>query len=292
MAPNSGQSSTCRTDRVKNLYLVPEGPETSCAEYGPYFYAEIRIDFGDVRTGFQNTVSLCKALDIHAHHADAYWVDDMIHEVDPRRIQGLPPDSAGQLRLPEFVDGAFIARMETQYMQYLLRSCEARIYRNFELSAYSGFGESRDDFIARCRDMLEVPMRRALDQLRDRFNRRLEQLKEKYVSSDVSRGMDMPQAESRNRDIYGHYAERIATLFLKGDPGDNVTAAMADAARSMPELEERVTGLEREARRAVIELRESFEEKSRLLDEYILHPNLKDIHFVRSGILWMPQRTA
>jgi hypothetical protein len=60
----------------------------------------------------------------------------------------------------------------------------------------------------------------------------------------------------------------------------------------MTELEERLRSLEVEARQAIKNLQESYQEQSQALDEYILHPNPKDIHFVRSCILWMPQRTA
>jgi hypothetical protein len=39
-------------------------------------------------------------------------------------------------------------------------------------------------------------------------------------------------------------------------------------------------------------LDDAYEEKARSLDEYNLHPNPKDIHFVRSGVLWMPKKVA
>jgi hypothetical protein len=39
----------------------------------------------------------------------------------------------------------------------------------------------------------------------------------------------------------------------------------------------------------ISKLSDSFNEKASAVDEYILHPNLKDIHLVRSCILWMPK---
>ena len=59
-----------------------------------------------------------------------------------------------------------------------------------------------------------------------------------------------------------------------------------------PDLQERLASLESEAHQAVAEIWESYKEKARSVDEYILHPNLKDIHFVRCCILWIPARTA
>ena len=47
-----------------------------------------------------------------------------------------------------------------------------------------------------------------------------------------------------------------------------------------------------EAKEVIAELWDSYEEKARSVDEYILHPNLKDIHIVRSCILWIPAKAA
>jgi hypothetical protein len=60
----------------------------------------------------------------------------------------------------------------------------------------------------------------------------------------------------------------------------------------MQELEEQLISVELDARRAIAKLEDSYAEKARSIDEYILHPNLKDIHFVRSCILWMPGQAA
>lgn len=289
MVANPGQQ-TRQIPAIKSLYLSVEDAGATCLEYFPYFYAEARIDFSDVRTGFRDTRSLSKALEIFPDHADLHWVADMIQDVDPRRAQPLLPDQVRLNPLPEFVDGAFLSRMETQCLQYLMRSFEARLYRNSVLNAYSGSGESRAEFIGRCLELFEGRMRQELDQLRDVFNRRLEQLKEKYVARDEFPGMEIPQMESRNRDIFSQYSERIASLFLRGDLRHRFTAAPMQPSQGALELEERLIGVEREAQRDIAELRDSYEDKARSLDEYILHPNLKDIHFVRSCILWMPKK--
>ena len=63
--------------------------------------------------------------------------------------------------------------------------------------------------------------------------------------------------------------------------------------RSSLEMEERLLSLELEAQHAIAGLwRFLYREKARSVDEYILHPNLKDIHLVRSCILWMPAGAA
>lgn len=291
MAENLEQHGTQRNEKTKSLYLSRGDSETHCLEYFPYFYAEARIDFNDVRTGFRETRSLSKALEIYSHHADLFWVEDMIRDVEPGKMQSFPPANVQLSSLPEFVDDKFVSLMETQYMQYLLRSFEARLFKNSALNIYSNAGESREDFIARCSELLENSMREDLDHVCDVFNRRLEQLKEKYLPSDEFLELEIPQLESRNRVAFSQYSEHIAILFLKGDLRLRPGVSIQPSQRGL-ELEECLIEVEQEARRAVGGIMESYGYKAQALDEYILHPNLRDIHFVRSCILWMPKKAV
>ena len=47
-----------------------------------------------------------------------------------------------------------------------------------------------------------------------------------------------------------------------------------------------------DVRRDIGRLLNSYQEKVRNIDEYIIHPGLKDLHLVRRCILWMPAGTA
>ena len=70
------------------------------------------------------------------------------------------------------------------------------------------------------------------------------------------------------------------------------TAGPAQFSPGMQELDERLLSLELEALQATSRLADSYDEKACAVDEYILHPNLKDIHFVKSCILWMATGAA
>jgi len=290
MTIDSEQNLKQRMASINNLFFSAEANESQTSEYFPYFYVEARIDFNDVRTGFRETISLNKALEIYSSHGDLLWVEDMIQDVNPQKISTHPPGSVHLGSLPDFLNDEFISRMETQFVQYLLRSFVTRIFRNSVLNVYSNSGELRAEFAVRCMDLFDGTMRQELDQLRDIFNRRLEQFREKYSVLDESEAMEIARRESQIRDVFAYYSERIVGLFLKGDLQPDTVHASIGRYQGVLELEERLIGMEAEAQRAVIELRKSYEEKSQALDEYILHPNLKDIHIVRSGILWMPQR--
>jgi hypothetical protein len=292
MTLNSKKQPPHRMDKVKFLYLEVDNPEASGTEYFPYFYAEAKIDFNDVRTGLRETYGLSRALEIYSRTADLLWVDDMVQDIDPQKTLSAAPDAVRLAGLPDFVDAGFISRMETQFTQYLMRSFAATVYRNPILNIYSLSGESRSDFAARCLELFDEPMRTEVDRLQDVLKRRLEQIKEKYLVGAEPVGLEQAKADSRNKDLFSHYSERIAGLFMRRESQPPPAVEPFQPAPGMQELEERLRALEYEARQGIERLKDSYEEKARSLDEYLLHPNLKDIHFVRSCILWMPKKAG
>jgi hypothetical protein len=286
--PPMGQHSA--SNSVKYLFWAIEAARGTSVEYVPFFYIEARIDFNDVRTGFSSMISLSKAIELHSFSADLPLVEDMVRDIDLQNTSSAMPDSARLSRLPDFVDDAFMSQMESQFVRYLLNSFKSRVYRNFELNVYSNAGESLSGFTARCMELLDGARRRDSDNLHEVFNRKLGQIEQKYLNESSPDDFEVARTASRNRDIFSDYLERIAQLFLQSKPVLNPDEDQKP--RSSLELEERLMSLAVEAREVIAELWDSYEEKARSVDEYILHPNLKDIHIVRSCILWMPVKAA
>ncbi len=272
------------------MFLEPELADAPDIEYLPHFYAEVRIDFNDIRTGFRETVSLMKALDIYSENADLLWADDMIRDIDPRKMKSEIHESAHLARLPDYVNANFMARMENKFAEYLLRCFEQRIYKNFALNIYSFSGESLADFTGRCMELFDGPMRQELDYLNEVFKRKLERVKQKFLSSEEEGAFERAREESQRRNAFAVYSDKIASLFVQSEFRNKSTFGRPEAAKSMSELDERLIGLEQEAQQAILKIGESYEEKARAIDEYILHPNVRDIHFVRSCIIWIPSK--
>ena len=285
-----GQHSA--SNSVKYLFWAIEAAQGTSVEYVPYFYIEARIDFNDVRTGFSSMISLSKAIELHSFSADLPLVEDMVRDIDLQNTSSAMPDSARLSRLPDFVDDAFMSQMESQFVRYLLNSFKSRVYRNFELDVYSNAGESLSGFTARCMELLDGARRRDSDNLHEVYNRKLGQIEQKYLNESSLDDFEVARTASRNRDIFSDYLERIAQLFLQSKPVLNPDENGSQKTPSSLELEERLMSLAVEAKEVIAELWDSYEEKARSVDEYILHPNLKDIHIVRSCILWMPVKAA
>lgn len=292
MSQNSENPRTSSEDKIKHLFLETEDAQNSGTEYSPFYYAEVRIDFNDVRTGFRSTVSLNKAIEIYLITPDLLWAEDMIQDIDPHKTKPSAPDGAITKGLPDFVNANFMSQMETQFIHYLLRSYKTKVFRSFELSTYSCAGESLPDFTARCSDLLDEPKRRELDILHDIFGRKLEQIKQRYLKANVSDNLEAAKAESQDKNLFLNYSDRISGLFLNPGISGNAQISQPHLPGNNPDLEERLEALESEARQAIGGIRDSYVRRAQSIDEYILHPNLKDIHFVRCCILWIPARMA
>jgi hypothetical protein len=291
MRQNPHKSQPYDSSSIKFLFYDIEDAKSAEIEYAPFFFVEARVDFNDVRTGFSSMISLNKAFELHPLGSDLSLVEDMVRDIDPQKVKSSIRDSARLGKLPDFVDAGFMSQMETQFIRYLLNSFKARVYRNFELNVYSSAGESLPDFAARCMDLLGGARRRDQDAMHEVFNRKLGQIEQKYLNDSAPEIFELAITASQGRDIFSDYLERIAKLFLQSNPvlrpGRN-----NHSPQSSLEMEERLLSLESEAQQAIAGLWDSYSEKARSVDEYILHPNLKDIHLVRSCILWMPAAAA
>ena len=283
--------------KLKNidcLYLPPVVPGEAAIEYSYWVYIEVDIDFNDVRTGYKSAVKLARALKIYSTHAVPVWSEEIILDARIGRIKETAPPGARLRRPPEFVDAEFINSIKNRFIENLTRTWKKILYRNSELNIYSGAGESREDFLIRCREQFSEQMRGELNRLRVVFNRMQEQLKEKYLGISEA---EMPESapvspEASDRDIYARYAERIASLFLNAASDADIAEADMPRMEKKSELEERLIALIAEARRKIALLRESCEKKTECVDEYILRPNRKNINCERCGILWMPRKAG
>ena len=108
------------------------------------------------------------------------------------------------------------------------------------------------------------------------------------MNARIAEDLENARADSRDKNIFSQASEKIDDLFVRADRSLSPNSDASQQPRDMRELEERLVSLELEAQKEIEKLFHSYAEKARAIDEYILHPNLKDIHFVRSCILWMP----
>lgn len=276
--------------RVKHLFLAAE---QTPQPYVPKLYFEAKLDLADVRSGYRDTASVNEALELHSlEGGDTVWTRDMARPVDPSKVVSSPPEGAILAKLPAFVDPAYLGRMETLFLSFVMRYHAVSVFRNFELQIYSGPGEALGDFHNRCLYLLGEAFRRELDALHETFVRRLEQVRERSKPVGTS-FFEAEKLESLLASRMHEVSEKIADLFLKTElTPDGPLPGRPPQPLGGLELDSRLTDVENEARHAIGALLARHQDKLRMIDEYSLHPSFKDIHLVRSAILWVPEAKA
>ena len=276
-------------ENIKNLFWISRSPAEQELEYCPRLYLEAKIDFNDVRTGFQETCNINITVEIPSGRLDPFWDLDAIRDIHPENLCQDVPLNVCFSSLPAHVDKPFISWIETKFIQYLLRNFTVKVYRNFSLDEYSFSGETRNDFIIRCLELNKAPMHREFDLLHEVFNRKLERLQQKYLGKEDSQDLEPYKTDLQNRELFNRIQERISELFLRTEFNIQHIVSSSGTAQGMNELQERLQATYFEAQEAVSRILDSYEEKTKSVDEYIIHPAMKDIHFVRSCVLWTPE---
>jgi len=276
-----------KPENDSSLFWIPE-PAAHALKYVPHLYLEAKIDFNDVRTGFRKTFNLYRAVEILPDKSEAFWDDGAVLEIDPKKLGPNVPEEAQIGDLPVHVDRRFISWTETQFIEYLLRAFTVKVYRNYNLDVYSFSGESLNDFIIRCVDLHKGPMYSEFDSVHEVFIRQLERLQQKYLSMENSEELERFKTDSYNKELFYRISERISGLFLRTEYSIQHVDPPSDSFSRIHELEERLRDLFKQAREAVIKILDSYEDKIKSVDEYILHPTIRNIHSVSSCVLWKP----
>jgi hypothetical protein len=292
--PQPSSSQQAAGIPIRHFYLLGANQALGVKpEYAPQLYFEAKIDISDVRSGIRDTCSVSQSVGIWPMDSDALWTRDMLLPVDSSFVEPGIPETQRLRKLPEFVDESYLSRAESLFLSYLIRYFEIKVYRNSALRIYSNPLESLEDFEKRCIDMLSEAFRRELYDLQHVFVRKLEQVREKYqrASQGFDPGLDFEAVKvaSHWKSRMHQTSERITDLFL-GTELSLKDASDAPLPRGAPaaDLDQRLLALEIEAGQEIQRLLHRYQVLVQTIDDYTIHPNLKDIHLVRVCILWMP----
>ena len=100
----------------------------------------IDLELQDMRSGYRNSCRLfLQAQWLKERHLS--WICDMVCQVQSERLEEIQPPS--QLKWPAFSDEKII--------DYMVQYCRRQIWRNLPLRMYAHPGETKSEFLTRCR---------------------------------------------------------------------------------------------------------------------------------------------
>ncbi|MBN2431843.1 MAG: hypothetical protein JXQ27_10220 [Acidobacteria bacterium] len=260
----------------------------------PYVMGHFHYDKYDVRSGTKHSDELCLAVPIEAQGFEITCTPEDIIPVQPDWLHPLPQKTLkldlwnGSLQLELF------HFLEESLLDFVCRHYRIRIFRNFELGLFSRYNEPRDMFEDRCLDRSEELFHRHLPEIKARYDRQLEQFKNKYLSGyhHVSGG-EYPARDDARDQLYTYFLyirEQITHLFSRMSYlSDSFAAKTAAAPPRGHELLEDLERLRSKARDDIRNLAAEFRPVVKSVEEYTISLAQGELILDQITLLWKPE---
>jgi hypothetical protein len=201
--------------------------------------ARVHLRFDDAAAGIdidETYECVWSPLTNPARPEDAHIVD-----YDERDLRTEPPPSISYTLPDAPIDRATYFRdIEKQLRAHLLRSRSAEVLVNRELKLFSRAGESRDDFIARCRTAASDRADAEAAKLRGKYEARRERLeKQQRAAEDRVRELSVDAKQRVQQEIVAG-AGQLLSMFLGGRRSTRSLAGVASRRGTTRRTQERL----------------------------------------------------
>jgi hypothetical protein len=189
--------------------------------------------------------------------------------------------------------------LEKKIVDDVYRGTTAGMFVNKDLRLYGKPGESREDFDARCRQIVEDEIDEKVGQLRERYETKADRLQDRLESKRAKLAEAAGVAQSHQLDEVVNIGMSIMSVF--GGRKAGVSRAISKrrqssrAAHKKSQLEGEIERLEEEAADLLLELdekiadiRSAHEDKLDAFEEREVRLEKSDIRVNAFGILWVP----
>lgn len=184
---------------------------------------------------------------------------------------------------------------------YLYRSCRLTLLQSSALDMVSHPGEEKRDFILRLTQSAREARDREIDQLREKYGRRIDQMMDRLRRAETALTKKEVDAQARKRELLASVGESVLGIFLgrrslraaSSSLGKYRMRTASDLARR--EAEEKVEDLQKDVDELRRELKEQTDavagrwvEAVQALEEVTVTPRRTDVSVDRISIGWIP----
>ncbi len=284
--PQASFSFTSRRSRLRQteesldqLYLVTsaEGP------YRAFILAEGIVTYDEPRAGIHHTVSraLVAPVDIASSQID--WAGGFtVAAPDDLRLTAVPDPRRTFARgeLDDVIAAAHDG--EKSLREFLLESDRPTIFHNPAFGIFSAPGESRDDFIRRCREQAVRRSDSEKERLESTFRRRIDQMREKSDRETRENEEQAPTSEIRAGEVSIAWGQTLYNM-TSGRPSSE------EAPQSVSEADYRlrIAEIQKAWNRELETIREDLDGKARSVEEFPLVAS-RNVEIRKYVILWAP----
>jgi hypothetical protein len=229
--------------------------------------------------------------------------DARVVDYDERDLRSDAPANA-VYSLPQApIDKAeFFNDLETQLKEHLYRSRKTEVFANRELKLYARAGESRPDFIARCKAAAEERAESEASTLRDKVQSKLDRLEQrKRAAEDRVRELTVDSKQRVQHELVAG-AGQLLSMFLGGRRGLRSLSGAAsrrgitrrtqerlDTAKGKAEdVTEDIREIDDDLREELAELQERWDACAEEIETKSIPLEKSDIAVEEIVLLWVP----
>lgn len=267
-----------RTDAIEHLYVDGEGD----GRYEPFILAEGAVTFEEPRGGIRLSRTRTAIAPIDWAGVQIDWTRASFIGDAELKVSAVPdPDRKFAISQDDAVLTEAVSQVDDAFRQLLEERERVTICHNPDFGIYSESGESRDEFVARCREIARRSLEDETQRLESTYRRRIDQVKEKQEKEERSREEGSPEEEVPN-DVNIQWGQTLYNI-TSGKPTRTV------AAGSVRELDymERISQIQKNWQRELESLQDQVDEKAQHVEEIVLIPQSRNVETRRVVVLWI-----
>ncbi|MBI4926536.1 MAG: DUF853 family protein [Anaerolineae bacterium] len=225
------------------------------------------------------------------------WVREAL---DPAALDPQPPADAVFAPLPTALSNArTYAALEKDFVDWVYRKGEVRLYANETLKVYSKPGDSQATFRQVCDAAARSAMQGELDKATRANRTKLDALERKISAQELKVKKNEDEVNQRRMEELSTGAEVVMSLFSrrkKGLSSSLTKRRLTSQAQSDLEASEKLLDglhqdldrLKKEAAEAEADVKERWARVSGDISEMSIAPLKKDIYLELNGLVWLP----
>lgn len=207
------------------------------------------------------------------------WTPDMVSRIASDRIQRIP--APRQIVIPEGVDELMERFIERYY--YL------RIWHNRDLQVFSTPGETLEEFIQRCRDLLQPQRTEKMRNVSEVMHHRFFQLYRRAVGATQEEDLPDRMAVRMKAELETVFAggkDDLTRLFLRDDTSNDGELGHDWRVEFLPQIQERLDDFRIRLLNRYNEVVSDFEERACKVEPFQIPANRRSIDILSRDVVW------
>jgi hypothetical protein len=269
--------------------------------YQPALVGLGQVQYVHAKTRQTHTEEVAHLLPLEREGQAREWAEARVHLARRDLARGPEPEALYASLPPDMGAAKRYTELGKEYEDYLYYNSAITLHYNPHVDLYSEPGEEEKAFLRRCRKAaeeahdadarkLKVKYERELERLEDRLRREERELEGDKIEHDARKQEELVSGVESVLSLFGgsRRSSRLSTASRKRRMTRQARADVEESEEAIKDLEEQIDGLEKEARRELDELAETWNERIEESEDVEVRPRRVDVRLELFGLAWLP----